>query len=32
MVDLQAESNGRLTVDMERILAWQPDMIFASSL
>ena len=31
VVDLPAESNGRLKVDMERILAWDPDVIIASS-
>ncbi len=31
VVDLPAESNGRLKADMERILAWQPDVIIAST-
>ncbi len=31
VVDLPAESNGRLKVDMERILAWDPDVVVASS-
>lgn len=31
VVDLPAENNGRLKVDMERILAWQPDVIIAST-
>ena len=30
-VDLPAESNGRLKVDMERILAWNPDVVIAAS-
>ncbi len=31
VVDLPAENNGRLKVDMERILSWQPDVIIAST-
>lgn len=31
VVDLEAESNGRLKVDMERILAWSPDVIITST-
>ncbi|MBE0601889.1 MAG: ABC transporter substrate-binding protein, partial [Firmicutes bacterium] len=31
VVNLPAENNGRLKVDMERILAWQPDVIIAST-
>jgi len=31
VVDLPVESNGRLKVDMERILAWDPDVIIAST-
>ena len=31
VVDLPAETNGRLIVDMERILAWQPDVIITAT-